>query len=115
MYCSALHDPPEYVLYAKSRVVMAESTPYTSRTSPLSCSYATSNRFWEVPGAADHTCPMLFEAVQPGEQTYASSHPSSLTVTNVRVPETVGDHAMRTPRMGLAAVDRKSTRLNSSH
>src|SRR3972149_5712550 len=63
-----------------------------------------SNRISDVVGAVDQTCPMLFVTVQEGAQTYASSHPSSLCVTMIRVVGAIGDHAIRTARIGLPAV-----------
>src|SRR2546428_11996620 len=48
---------------------------------------------------------MLFVTVHVGEHTYASSQPSSLSVTKIRVDGTVGDHAIRMARIGLPAVD----------
>jgi hypothetical protein len=64
-----------------------------------------SNRIWDVVGAVDHTCPMSFVTVQEGVHTYASRNPSSLRVTMIRVLKAVGDHAIRTARTGLPAVD----------
>src|SRR3990170_3345058 len=87
-----------------SRVVSVDSTPKTSNASPLICSYAISNLFSGDAGATLHTCPMLFVTVHVGVQTYASSHPSSLCVTMIRVAEVVGDHAIRTARIGPPAV-----------
>src|SRR5438876_7436727 len=71
---------------------------------PLTCSYAMSNRACAVVGADDQTWPMLFVTTHDGVHTYASSHPSSLSVTMIRVFASVGDHAIRTPRIGLPAV-----------
>src|SRR5438445_9973764 len=48
---------------------------------------------------------MLFVTVHVAEHTYASSQPSSLSVTKIRVEGTVGDQAIRTARIGLPAVD----------
>src|SRR2546428_6771938 len=48
---------------------------------------------------------MLFVTVHDGVHTYASRNPSSLCVTTILVAGLVGDHAMRTPRSGLPAVD----------
>src|SRR5438094_8231542 len=71
---------------------------------PLTCSYAMSNRACAVVGADDQTWPMLFVTTHVGVHTYASSHPSSLSVTTMRVLASVGDHAIRTARIGLPAV-----------
>src|SRR3972149_2432247 len=87
-----------------SRVGSVDSPPKTSNASPLICSYAISNLFSGDAGATLHTCPMLFVTVHVGVQTYASSHPSSLCVTMIRVAEVVGDHAIRTARIGPPAV-----------
>src|SRR5947199_6222270 len=87
-----------------SWVVSADKTPYTRRKSPLSCSNATSNRWSGLPGVEDQTCPRLVDTVQDGVHTYPSSHPSSLTVTKIRVVGTTGDQAIRIARTGLPAV-----------
>src|SRR5712691_7618383 len=63
-----------------------------------------SNRACAVVGAVDHTWPMLFVTTHVGVHTYASSHPSLLSVTMIRVSASVGDHAIRTTRIGLPAV-----------
>src|SRR5216117_2178134 len=63
-----------------------------------------SNRACAVVGADDQTWPMLFVTTHVGVHTYASSHPSSLSVTMMRVLASVGDHAIRTARIGLPAV-----------
>src|SRR2546427_10580437 len=65
-----------------------------------------SNRAWASVGAVDHTCPMLFVTLQVGVHTYASSQPSSLSVTMIRMSAAVGDQAIRTARRGLPAEDR---------
>src|SRR3972149_3904657 len=72
--------------------------------SPLKVSNATSNRLLSTVGAVVHTWPILFVTVQVGVHTYASSHPSSLSVTTIRVSAATGDHAIRTARIGLVAV-----------
>src|SRR2546428_5085583 len=104
-HCSALHDPPTYVLYAMSHVPLADNTAYTRRASPLSCSNATSTRSCDCEGAEDHTCPMLFVTVHEGVHVYTSRNPSSLNVTTILVVGVVGDHAIRVRRIGLPAVD----------
>src|SRR2546422_10844960 len=63
-----------------------------------------SNRACAVVGADDQTWPMLFVTTHVGVHTYASSHPSSLSVTMMRELASVGDHAIRTVRIGLPAV-----------
>src|SRR2546428_11787406 len=63
-----------------------------------------SNRACAVVGADDQTWPMLFVTTHVGVHTYASSHPSSLSVTTMRLLASVGDHAIRTARIGLPAV-----------
>src|SRR2546422_11140818 len=68
-----------------------------------------SNRAWASVGAVDHTCPMLFVTLQVGVHTYASSQPSSLSVTMIRMSAAVGDQAIRTARSGLPAVDRSDS------
>jgi len=46
----------------------------------------------------------LVDTVQDGVHTYPSSHPSSLTVTKIRVVGTTGDQAIRIARTGLPDV-----------
>src|SRR3990170_5255348 len=64
-----------------------------------------SNLFCGSGGLVDHTWPMLFVTAHVGVQTYASRNPSSLCVTIILVAEARGDHAIRTPSIGLPAVD----------
>src|SRR2546428_12935761 len=63
-----------------------------------------SNRACGWVGSDDQTWPMLVVTTHVGVHTYASSHPSSLSVTMMRVLASVGDHATRTARIGLPAV-----------
>src|SRR5207244_12564034 len=51
------------------------------------------------------TCPRWFVTVHVGVHTYASSQPSSLTVTTIRSSLAIGEYAIRTLRRGLPAVD----------
>src|SRR2546422_11147038 len=62
------------------------------------------DRVCAVVGADRQTWPMLFVTTHDGAHTYASSHPSSLSVTMMRALASVGDHAIRTARIGLPAV-----------
>src|SRR5439155_25514155 len=55
-------------------------------------------------GALDQTCPRLFVTVHVGVHTYASSQPSSLTVTTISSSLAVGEYAIRTLRRGLPVV-----------
>src|SRR5437773_12373334 len=48
---------------------------------------------------------MLFVTVHVGVHTYASSQPSSLTVTTIRWSLAIGEYAIRTLRRGLPPVD----------
>src|SRR5437867_11154978 len=72
-----------------------------------------SNRSCAVVGAVDHTWPMLFVTTHVGVHSAASSHPSSLSVTTMRVLASVGDHAIRTARIGLPAVACSDSALHS--
>src|SRR5437867_10131455 len=73
-----------------------------------------SNRACAVVGADDQTWPTLVVTTHVGVHTYASSHPSSLSVTMIRVLASVGDHAIRTTRIGLPAVACSASALQTA-
>src|SRR2546426_10641371 len=56
---------------------------------------------------------MFGVVVQVGVQTYASRYPSSLCVTMIRSRSVTGDHAIRTARIGLAAVDSSTSAVHA--
>src|SRR5256885_17126971 len=71
----------------------------------MSSSSAISKRYSGLFGGLDQTCPRLFVTVHVGVHTYASSQPSSLTVTTIRSSLAIGEYAIRTLRRGLPVVD----------
>src|SRR5437867_11180384 len=89
-----------------SWVPLPPSLWYDRSAFPLTCSKAMSNRAWASVGAVDHTCPMLFVTLQVGVHTYASSQPSSPSVTMIRMSPALGDKAIRPARSGRRVVGR---------